>query len=104
MCLHIVAALRPDRRRPHHALRNRVSRSAHHVTFLNTISDTVPTHDTVPAHLMCYVTVDDVNATVEKAVALGGKVIMGPIGMPSVGRFCIIEDPEEVSFGYISPS
>lgn len=41
-----------------------------------------------------YVTVDDVDATAEKAVGLGGKLCMPPQDIPEVGRFCVLEDPQ----------
>lgn len=40
-----------------------------------------------------YVTVDDVDAVAEKAVELGGKVLVPPRDIPEVGRFCVIRDP-----------
>lgn len=40
-----------------------------------------------------YVTVDDVDATAEKAKALGGKVVHGPADIPGVGRFAVVVDP-----------
>lgn len=41
-----------------------------------------------------YVTVDDVGAAAEKAVALGGKIFVPPMDIPEVGRFCVIGDPQ----------
>ena len=41
-----------------------------------------------------YVTVDDVDAAAEKAVALGGKILVPPQVIPEVGRFCVIGDPQ----------
>lgn len=41
-----------------------------------------------------YVTVDDIDAAAEKAVALGGKVLLPPQDVPEVGRFCVISDPQ----------
>jgi uncharacterized protein len=41
-----------------------------------------------------YVTVDDVDAAAEKAVALGGKIFVPPQDIPEVGRFCVIGDPQ----------
>jgi len=40
-----------------------------------------------------YVTVDDVDARVEKARALGASVAMEPFSVPSVGRMATIVDP-----------
>jgi uncharacterized protein len=41
-----------------------------------------------------YITVDDVDAAAEKAVALGGKIFVPPQDIPEVGRFCVIGDPQ----------
>jgi len=41
-----------------------------------------------------YVTVDDVDKTAKNAQELGGKLHMPPTDIPTVGRFCVIEDPQ----------
>ena len=41
-----------------------------------------------------YVTVDDVDATAGKVEGLGGKVLMPPTDIPTVGRFCVLQDPQ----------
>ncbi len=41
-----------------------------------------------------YVTVDDVDAVAAHAVQLGGEILMGPMDIPKVGRFCVIRDPQ----------
>lgn len=46
-----------------------------------------------PAHIAHYVSVDDVNASVEMASQLGGKVVFPPYDIPNVGRMAVIEDP-----------
>lgn len=51
------------------------------------------TPDSVPSHWMAYITVDDVDAAVEKTKQLGGQVLHGPQDVPKVGRFCTIQDP-----------
>jgi predicted enzyme related to lactoylglutathione lyase len=50
-----------------------------------------------------YVQVDDVDATVRKATALGGKVVQQPTDVPGVGRIGEIEDPEGNRLGLVSP-
>ena len=40
-----------------------------------------------------YVTVDDVDARVEKARSLGATIAMEPMSVPSVGRIATIVDP-----------
>ncbi|MFN0183569.1 MAG: VOC family protein [Aquabacterium sp.] len=41
-----------------------------------------------------YVTVDDVDASAKLAVALGGTLCAGPMDIPGVGRFAVIQDPQ----------
>ena len=61
----------------------------------------------MPPQWGVYVTVDDVEATVAKAVSLGGKVVMPPWDVPNVGRMAVIEDPQGASLSiikYAAPS
>ena len=41
-----------------------------------------------------YVTVDDVDSTARNAEKLGAKILMPPTDIPTVGRFCVIQDPQ----------
>ena len=41
-----------------------------------------------------YVTVDDVEARVQRAQALGAKLCHGPMDIPNVGRIAVISDPQ----------
>ena len=41
-----------------------------------------------------YVTVDDVDATAQQAVELGGSVCLPPLDIPNVGRFAVLQDPQ----------
>jgi uncharacterized protein len=41
-----------------------------------------------------YVTVDDVDASVQLVEELGGQIKMPPTDIPDVGRFAIIQDPQ----------
>ena len=47
----------------------------------------------VPSHWMAYITVDDVDSAAAKVTQLGGNVMHGPVDVPGVGRFCVIQDP-----------
>jgi len=47
-----------------------------------------------PPHWLLYVQVDDVDATAQKAAALGGRLLHGPAGIPSIGRFAVFADPQ----------
>jgi len=48
----------------------------------------------VRPHWLAYVTVDDVDRTVSKTRAAGGRVMHGPEAIPGVGRFAILQDPQ----------
>ena len=48
----------------------------------------------VPPCWGVYVTVDDVDATVQLAEALGGQIKVPPMNIPDVGRFAILQDPQ----------
>ena len=47
-----------------------------------------------PPNWGVYVTVDDVDATAGKAEDLGGKILVPPTDIPTVGRFCVMQDPQ----------
>ena len=57
-----------------------------------------------PPHMMIYIAVDDVDQNAELAVSLGGKIIRGPMDIPSVGRMAIIEDPTGAKFATFRPN
>ena len=48
----------------------------------------------MPPHWGSYVTVDNVDQTVQRCVALGGKSLMEPMDIPGVGRMAVIQDPQ----------
>jgi predicted enzyme related to lactoylglutathione lyase len=48
----------------------------------------------MPTAWGCYVTVDNVDETAKKVSKLGGKVLMPPTDIPTVGRFALIQDPQ----------
>jgi len=47
----------------------------------------------LPAQWLVYVTVADLDASLERCRALGGEVVAGPMGMGAHGRFAVIRDP-----------
>ena len=47
----------------------------------------------VPSHWSIYVAVEDVDATVKKALELGAKTLMPAFDIPQVGRMAVIQDP-----------
>jgi len=54
-----------------------------------------------PAHFRSYVSVDDVDASVQAALAHGGKLCEGPIDTPGVGRRARIVDPQGAELSLI---
>jgi uncharacterized protein len=56
-----------------------------------------------PPHWLSHIQVDDVDATIEKANAAGGKLAAGPFDMESVGRMAILSDPQGAYFGIYRP-
>lgn len=57
----------------------------------------------VPPGWLTYILVADVEATVERARALGATVQVEPRGIPTVGRFAVLADPQEAAFGILQP-
>jgi uncharacterized protein len=53
-----------------------------------------PDMQQMPPHWGTTVTVEDVEATIKMAEKLGGKVLMQPQDIPTVGKFSIIQDPQ----------
>jgi predicted enzyme related to lactoylglutathione lyase len=53
---------------------------------------------------MLYVGVTDVEATVEKAQELGGRVEEGPRDVPGEGRYAVLSDPQGAVFAILQPS
>jgi predicted enzyme related to lactoylglutathione lyase len=52
----------------------------------------------MPPHWATYFTVNDADETAKKAAELGGTVIVPPMDIPTVGRFCGISSPHGVMF------
>ena len=48
----------------------------------------------LPPHWIPYFAVANTDETIEKTKAGGGKVMNGPIDIPDVGRFAILQDPQ----------
>lgn len=63
----------------------------------------IPVPDEVPPHWLVYFTVEDTDATVEKAKAGGGSVMVGPMDIP-VGRFAVLADQFGAPFAVMQPS
>jgi predicted enzyme related to lactoylglutathione lyase len=52
----------------------------------------------VPPHWATYITVDNADAATEKAKALGGSVVMGPMDVMDYGRMTVLTDPQGATF------
>ena len=53
-----------------------------------------PQSEGMPPSWGVYVTVDDIDATARKAEELGGKILVPPTDIPTVGRFSVLQDPQ----------
>lgn len=53
----------------------------------------------MPPHWVGYLTVEDVDKTIDKCKSLGGSVAVGPFDVANVGRFAIIADPTGAHVG-----
>jgi uncharacterized protein len=49
-----------------------------------------------------YVTVDDVDAVIARVAGLGGRVLLAPVDIPTVGRFATIQDPQGATISLIT--
>jgi len=56
-----------------------------------------------PPHWIIYIGTPDVDATVEAAEKLGGKVLKGAADIPNVGRFAVLADPQGAAFAVYTP-
>jgi uncharacterized protein len=58
----------------------------------------------LPSHWLAYVTVEDVDAAAATAAKLGGKVVMPPFDVPTVGRIAVLTDPQGAAIAILRPS
>ena len=58
------------------------------------IMKTPPSAGPMPPSWCGYVTVDDIDEIARRCVSLGGKVLMPPTDIPTVGRFAVLQDPQ----------
>jgi len=47
----------------------------------------------LPNNWLIYITVEDIEKSVDQCIALGGKVILSPKNYGDNAKYCIIEDP-----------
>ena len=50
-------------------------------------------------YVTIYVSVDDLQASLEKAEELGGKMVVEPMPIPGAGTFAMFQDPDGVMIG-----
>lgn len=55
----------------------------------------------MPPQWGVYVTVNNVEETIGKAVSMGGKVVMPPMDVPNVGRMAVLQDPQGANLSII---
>jgi predicted enzyme related to lactoylglutathione lyase len=55
-------------------------------------------------HWVGYFASDDVDSASDKAVALGGERLVGPLDLPNVGRVVVLRDPDGATFGLFDPA
>ncbi|HSI74095.1 MAG TPA: VOC family protein [Fimbriimonas sp.] len=60
--------------------------------------------DGVPPHWAVYLAVDDVDARVAKCTGAGAKVVVPAMDIPTVGRMCLIQDPQGSHIWLYKPS
>ncbi len=53
----------------------------------------------IPPYVTFYVAVDDLQAYLDKAEALGGKTVVPPTPIPTIGAFAVFTDPEGHGIG-----
>jgi uncharacterized protein len=58
----------------------------------------VPEMGQLPPHWVIYFGSSDVDATVERAKSMGGKVVAAPFDVPGAGRFAWITDAQGAAF------
>jgi len=66
------------------------------------IAGTPPNAQGMPPTWGGYVTVDDVDAVVARVAGLGGRVLLAPTDIPTVGRFATIADPQGATLSLIT--
>ncbi len=63
-----------------------------------------PQYDRVPESWMSYIAVDDVDARVKKAQALGAELMKPIFDIPGVGRIAVLTEPGGAAIGWMTPA
>ena len=56
----------------------------------------------LPPHFVNYINVNDVEATAEKVLELGGQIVVEPQEIPNTGRMCVAQDSTGAMFALIT--
>ncbi len=57
----------------------------------------------VPSHWATYISVADVDATIEKVTEKGGKLVVPAMDIPTIGRMALISDPQDAYVWIFKP-
>jgi predicted enzyme related to lactoylglutathione lyase len=57
----------------------------------------------IPERWLTFLSVDDVDARVKKAVAAGATILREPFDVPEVGRIAILAQPGGATIGWMTP-
>lgn len=57
----------------------------------------------IPPHWICYVSVEEIDASLDKLKSLGGSVMLGPHDVGDAGRMAFVQDPQGASFALWQP-
>lgn len=61
-----------------------------------------PETGVMPVGWGCYITVEDVDDTADRCQMLGGRVLLAPADLGSVGRFAVLQDVQGAIFSVIA--
>jgi hypothetical protein len=70
----------------------------------NQVADIQPTRGPVPPNWLTYVVVAKIEPAAEKALQLGGKLMMPAMAIPNVGRIGVILDDQGAALGLFEPA
>ena len=57
----------------------------------------------LPSHWLMYITVTDIETSVERARELGAEILRDITGMGTLGRYAVIRDPADAVFALFEP-
>jgi len=64
----------------------------------------LPPNAPAPPHWLAYIAVPDVDATTAQAESLGATTMVKPTGIPTVGRYAVLADPQGALFSAFTPA